>query len=52
MRLDEKAGQPARKPAEPRHTGNARPKQAPRQSAPTEGAMGNAFAAALSKLKK
>ncbi|PNO60208.1 Tex family protein [Aeromonas caviae] len=52
MRLDEKAGQPARKPAEPRHTGNARPKQASRQSAPTEGAMGNAFAAALSKLKK
>ncbi|MFQ2521094.1 Tex family protein [Aeromonas caviae] len=52
MRLDEKAGQPARKTAEPRHTGNARPKQAPRQSAPTEGAMGNAFAAALSKLKK
>ncbi len=52
MRLDEKANQPARKPAEPRHTGNARPKQAPRQSAPTEGAMGNAFAAALSKLKK
>ncbi|MFQ2458077.1 Tex family protein [Aeromonas sp. 25-248] len=52
MRLDEKAGQPARKPAEPRHTGNAKPKQAPRQSAPTEGAMGNAFAAALSKLKR
>ncbi|MCJ7929699.1 MULTISPECIES: Tex family protein [Aeromonas] len=52
MRLDEKAGQPARKPAEPRHTGNTRPKQAPRQSTPTEGAMGNAFAAALSKLKK
>ncbi|AUZ77610.1 RNA-binding transcriptional accessory protein [Aeromonas sp. ASNIH6] len=52
MRLDEKAGQPARKPAEPRHTGNTKPKQAPRQNAPTEGAMGNAFAAALSKLKK
>ncbi|MFQ2315128.1 Tex family protein [Aeromonas dhakensis] len=53
MRLDEKAGQQARKPAEPRHTGNnAKPKQAPRQSAPTDGAMGNAFAAALSKLKK
>ncbi|HHQ4528359.1 TPA: Tex family protein [Aeromonas hydrophila] len=52
MRLDEKAGQPARKPAEPRHTGNAKPKQAPRQSHPTDGAMGNAFAAALSKLKK
>ncbi|MFM9759061.1 Tex family protein [Aeromonas dhakensis] len=53
MRLDEKAGQQARKPAEPRHTGNnAKLKQAPRQSAPTDGAMGNAFAAALSKLKK
>ncbi|MGN5110772.1 Tex family protein [Aeromonas hydrophila] len=52
MRLDEKAGQPARKPAEPRHTGNTKPKQAPRQNAPTEGVMGNAFAAALSKLKK
>ncbi|WP_324006170.1 Tex family protein [Aeromonas hydrophila] len=52
MRLDEKAGQPARKPAEPRHTGNAKPKQAPRQSPPADGAMGNAFAAALSKLKK
>ncbi|WP_337077075.1 Tex family protein [Aeromonas dhakensis] len=53
MRLDEKAGQPARKPAEPRHTGNnAKPKQAPRQNAPTDGAMGNAFAAVLSKLKK
>ncbi|NLR35135.1 Tex family protein [Aeromonas hydrophila] len=52
MRLDEKAGQPARKPAEARHTGNAKPKQAPRQSPPTDGAMGNAFAAALSKLKK
>lgn len=52
MRLDEKAGQPARKRAEPRHTGNAKPKQAPRQSPSTDGAMGNAFAAALSKLKK
>ncbi|MFM5416269.1 Tex family protein [Aeromonas dhakensis] len=53
MRLDEKAGQAARKPAEPRHTGNnAKSKQAPRQNAPTDGAMGNAFAAALSKLKK
>ncbi|ENC9557100.1 Tex family protein [Aeromonas hydrophila] len=52
MRLDEKAGQPARKPAEPRHAGNTKPKQAPRQSPPTDGAMGNAFAAALSKLKK
>lgn len=52
MRLDEKAGQPARKPAEPRHTGNTKPKQAPRQSPPADGAMGNAFAAALSKLKK
>ncbi|HDX8452658.1 Tex family protein [Aeromonas hydrophila] len=52
MRLDEKAGQPARKPAEPRHTGNAKPKQAPRQSPSADGAMGSAFAAALSKLKK
>ncbi|MGN5155651.1 Tex family protein [Aeromonas hydrophila] len=52
MRLDEKAGQPARKPAEPRHTGNAKPKQAPRQSPSAHGAMGSAFAAALSKLKK
>lgn len=53
MRLDEKAGQPARKPAEPRHTGNnAKSKQVPRQSTPTDGAMGSAFAAALSKLKK
>ncbi|WP_324013052.1 Tex family protein [Aeromonas hydrophila] len=52
MRLDEKAGQPARKPAEPRHTGNTKPKQAPRQSPPADGAMGNAFAAALSKLKR
>ncbi|WP_421272011.1 Tex family protein [Aeromonas taiwanensis] len=52
MRLDEKAGQPTRKPAEPRHTGNTKPKPVPRQSAPTDGAMGNAFAAALSKLKK
>ncbi|MGU5817603.1 Tex family protein [Aeromonas hydrophila] len=52
MRLDEKAGQPARKPAEQRHTGNAKPKQAPRQNPPADGAMGNAFAAALSKLKK
>lgn len=53
MRLDEKAGQPARKPAEPRHTGNnAKSKQPPRQSTPTDGAMGSAFAAALSKLKK
>lgn len=32
MRTDEKAGQPARKPAESRHTGNTKPKQAPRQS--------------------
>ncbi|MBW3799335.1 S1 RNA-binding domain-containing protein [Aeromonas hydrophila] len=52
MRLDEKAGQPARKPAKPRHTGNAKPKQAPRQSPSADGAMGSAFAAALSKLKK
>ncbi|MGL4918187.1 MAG: helix-hairpin-helix domain-containing protein, partial [Aeromonas allosaccharophila] len=54
MRLDEKAGQPARKPAEARNSsaGNARPRNEPRQSAPTGGAMGNAFAAALSKAKK
>ncbi|MBP4042415.1 RNA-binding transcriptional accessory protein [Aeromonas sp. SrichE-2G] len=52
MRLDEKAGQPTRKPSEPRHTGNTKPRPVPRQSAPTDGAMGNAFAAALSKLKK
>ncbi|WP_429068345.1 Tex family protein [Aeromonas bestiarum] len=54
MRLDEKAGQPARKPAESRNTnaGSAQPRQAPRPSAPVGGAMGNAFAAALSKTKK
>ena len=54
MRLDEKAGQPARKPTEsrPSGTGSARPRQEPKQGAPAGGAMGNAFAAALSKLKK
>ncbi|MFU1555807.1 Tex family protein [Aeromonas sp. A04] len=54
MRLDEKAGQPARKPAESRNTnaGSAQPRQAPRPSTPVGGAMGNAFAAALSKTKK
>ncbi|HAT06203.1 MAG TPA: RNA-binding transcriptional accessory protein, partial [Aeromonas salmonicida] len=54
MRLDEKAGQPARKPAEPRNTGagSAKPKSEPRQAAPMGGAMGSAFAAALSKTKK
>ncbi|MNS13952.1 General stress protein 13 [compost metagenome] len=54
MRLDEKAGQPARKPAEPRPSGasSARPRQEPKQSVPAGGAMGNAFAAALSKMKK
>lgn len=54
MRLDEKAGQPARKPAEsrPSGAGSARPRQEPRQGAPAGGAMGNAFAAALSKMKK
>ncbi|WP_303807734.1 Tex family protein [Aeromonas rivipollensis] len=54
MRLDEKAGQPARKPAEsrPSGAGNARPRQEPKPSAPAGGAMGNAFAAALSKMKK
>ncbi|MFM5147029.1 Tex family protein [Aeromonas rivipollensis] len=54
MRLDEKAGQPARKPAEscPSGAGSARPRQEPKQSAPAGGAMGNAFAAALSKMKK
>ena len=46
MRLDEKAGQPARKPAEPRTPATPDRNMAPRQSAPTEGAMGNAFAAA------
>ncbi|MDU1144218.1 helix-hairpin-helix domain-containing protein [Aeromonas rivipollensis] len=54
MRLDEKAGQPARKQAEsrPSGAGNARPRQDQKQSAPAGGAMGNAFAAALSKMKK
>lgn len=54
MRLDEKVGQPARKPAEsrPSGAGSARPRQGPKQSAPAGGAMGNAFAAALSKMKK
>ncbi|HEH9406775.1 TPA: RNA-binding transcriptional accessory protein [Aeromonas bestiarum] len=55
MRLDEKAGQPARKPAESRNTnaGSTKPRQAPRPSTPVGGgAMGNAFAAALSKTKK
>lgn len=54
MRLDEKAGQPARKPAQPHHShgGNAKPRHESRQNAPMGGAMGNAFAAALSKAKK
>lgn len=54
MRLDEKAGQPARKPAEARNSsaGNTKPRNEPRQSPPMGGAMGNAFAAALSKAKK
>lgn len=54
MRLDEKAGQPARKPAEsrPSGAGNARSRQEQKQGAPAGGAMGNAFAAALSKMKK
>lgn len=54
MRLDEKAGQPARKPAEsrPSGAGSARPRQEPKPSVPAGGAMGNAFAAALSKMKK
>ncbi|QXC35080.1 Tex family protein [Aeromonas sp. FDAARGOS 1407] len=54
MRLDEKAGQPARKPAQPHHHqgGNAKPRHESRQNAPMGGAMGNAFAAALSKTKK
>lgn len=54
MRLDEKAGQAARKPAEARNSsaGNTKPKNEPRQSPPMGGAMGNAFAAALSKAKK
>lgn len=54
MRLDEKAGQPARKPTQPHHHqgGNAKPRHESRQNAPMGGAMGNAFAAALSKTKK
>ncbi|WP_339012732.1 Tex family protein [Aeromonas popoffii] len=54
MRLDEKAGQPARKPAESRNVnaGSAKPRPAPQPSTPVGGAMGNAFAAALSKAKK
>ncbi|EKP0279104.1 RNA-binding transcriptional accessory protein [Aeromonas bestiarum] len=55
MRLDEKAGQPARKPAESRNKNadSTKPRQAPRPSTPVGGgAMGNAFAAALSKTKK
>ncbi|WP_421180185.1 Tex family protein [Aeromonas enteropelogenes] len=54
MRLDEKSGQPARKPAQPHHShgGNAKPRHESRQNAPMGGAMGNAFAAALSKAKK
>ncbi|MFC5706361.1 Tex family protein [Aeromonas eucrenophila] len=58
MRLDEKPGQPARKPAEQRQSpvGSARPKGAsgskPAPASPLGGAMGNAFAAALSKTKK
>ncbi|WP_421323216.1 Tex family protein [Aeromonas veronii] len=54
MRLDEKAGQAARKPAEARNSsaGNPKPRNEPRQSPPMGGAMGNAFAAALSKAKK
>lgn len=54
MRLDEKAGQASRKPTEARNSsaGNAKPRNEPRQSAPMGGAMGNAFAAALSKAKK
>ncbi|MCH7371776.1 Tex family protein [Aeromonas sp. MR16] len=58
MRLDEKPGQPARKPAEPRQpaAGNTRPKSAsgskPAPANPLGGAMGNAFAAALSKTRK
>jgi uncharacterized protein len=54
MRLDEKARQPVRKPAESRNAnaGSAKPRQAPRPSTQVGGAMGNAFAAALSKTKK
>ena len=54
MRLDEKAGQPARKPTQSRTSdaSHNRPKPESRPSAPVGGAMGNAFAAALSKTKK
>jgi protein Tex len=60
MRLDEKAGEqrgPGRKPAEPRQpSANATPRSEPRNkpsaASPLGGAMGNAFAAALSKTKK
>lgn len=62
MRLQEKAGerggQAARKPAEPRSsaTGNSQQRGEPRSksnaASPMGGAMGNAFAAALSKAKK
>ncbi|WP_447832589.1 Tex family protein [Aeromonas salmonicida] len=54
MRLDEKAGQPARKPAEPHNSGagSAKPRNESRQAAPMGDAMGSAFAAALSKTKK
>ncbi|WP_421235225.1 Tex family protein [Aeromonas enteropelogenes] len=54
MRLDEKAGQPARKPSQPHppQGGHAKPRHESRQNAPMGGAMGNAFAAALSKAKK
>ncbi|MGY4109251.1 Tex family protein [Aeromonas encheleia] len=57
MRLNEKAGeksgQPARKPAEPRQTmGAPKARSEPRPANPIGGAMGNAFAAALSKNKK
>ncbi|MEG0174821.1 MAG: S1 RNA-binding domain-containing protein, partial [Aeromonas sp.] len=57
MRLDEKPGQPARKLAEQRQsTASAKPRSEPRNKpsapSPLGGAMGNAFAAALSKTKK
>ncbi|MBV7439279.1 Tex family protein [Aeromonas sp. sif2416] len=57
MRLNEKAGeksgQQARKPAEPRQTmGAPKARSEPRPANPIGGAMGNAFAAALSKNKK
>ncbi|USV57818.1 Tex family protein [Aeromonas encheleia] len=57
MRLNEnageKSGQQARKPAEPRQaTGAPKARSEPRPANPIGGAMGNAFAAALSKNKK